>query len=41
MENIDWKKKAEFYKKQTNDTKILYRNLLIKYNKIVDIIKYE
>jgi len=27
--------------KQRNDTKILYRNLLIKYNKIVAIIKYE
>jgi len=27
--------------KQRNDSKIMYRNLLIKYNKIVDIIKYE
>jgi hypothetical protein len=27
--------------KQRNETKILYRDLLIKYNKIVSIIKYE
>lgn len=26
---------------QRNETKTLYRNLLIKYNKIVSIIKYE
>tara|TARA_B110000046_G_scaffold156743_1_gene167687 strand:+ start:316 stop:447 length:132 start_codon:yes stop_codon:yes gene_type:complete len=27
--------------KQRNDSKVMYRNLLIKYNKIVAIIKYE
>lgn len=27
--------------KQRNETKVLYRNLLNKYNKIIDIIKYE
>ena len=27
--------------KQRNETKVLYRNLLNKYNKIVAVIKYE